>query len=384
MRIGVDFTPAVSEQAGIGRLTRELFRAVLEIDDRNEYVFVAPKSAKPPDWITEHPRARWATLPVSAHTATVLWHRLGLPISIERFTGPIDIFHGTDYLLPPLNAARGIVTVHDLSYRVHPEFAEPSLVRYLDKQVPDSLHRAALVLADSESTRQDIIEHYHIDPERITVVYGGVRDVFRPIEDPVELTRVRACYALPDEFLLTVSRLEPRKNLPTLFRSYRQLLNEHEAVPPLLVGGGKGWQYESIFSTVEELGLTKCVRFLGFVADEDLPGLLTQASIFLYPSFYEGFGLPPLEAMACRTPVIAANTSSLPEVLGDAALQVSPTDVDGLARAITLLLHDDSLRQTLSERGLAQAKRFTWQAAARELLHAYESVAATPAGAKSR
>lgn len=383
MRIGIDFTPAVEEQAGIGRITRELVHALLELDQQHHYVLLAPRGAEPPHWVTERPRARWAPLPVSAHMATVLWHRLSLPITAEQLTGPIDLFHGTDYLLPPLQRARGLVTIHDLSFRALPDLAEPALVRYLEPRVPSSLKRATLVLADSEHTKADILKHYQLAPEKVAVVYGGVRSEFRPVEDPHALQELRSRYELPEAYLLTVGRLEPRKNLVTLLQVYRMLLDRNQPVPQLVIAGGKGWRYEPIFQAAEELRLGEAVRFLGYVPDADLPALLSGATAFLYLSFYEGFGLPPLEALACGTPVLASNTSSLPEVLGDAAFLVSPHDPEAILGALTLLLSDASLRQELRQRGYAQATRFTWAAAALQLLAAYE-LAASPAFSSAR
>lgn len=384
MRIGIDYTPATEEGAGIGRFTHELVAALVAEDETNEYVLMAPRNAAPPDWLASSRGARWAPLPMSAHMAAVLWQRLRLPAPVEWFTGPIDLFHATDYVLPPLRSAKGLVTIHDLSFLRYPEYADPHLVHYLAEAVPRAVTRATLVLTDSEATREDVVTYLHLPPEKVSVVYGGVSEAFRPIQEQEALEETRDRYALPPEYLLSIGRLEPRKNLPGLLRAYRMLLDRGQTSLPLAIGGGKGWGYEPIFQAVEDLELKDSVRFLGYVQEQDLPPLLSGAATFVYPSFYEGFGLPPLEAMACGTPVVASNSSCLPEVLGDAALLVPPDETEALAEAIALLLSDEALRRDLRERGLERARRFSWTAAARQLLAAYGQAMNTSTALTSR
>jgi len=228
------------------------------------------------------------------------------------------------------------------------------------------------VLADSESTRNDVIELLGASPDRVRVVYPGVDARFRRVQDAQALAGVRQHYHLPERFVLGVGTLQPRKNLQRLIEAYAQL--ELSADIKLVVFGGTGWMYEGIFQRVEELGLQDAVCFPGYAADEDLPALYTLADLFAFPSLYEGFGLPPLEAMACGTPVVTSNVSSLPEVVGAAALTVDPYDVKALANAMWRLLNEPSLRSTMVQRGLAQAREFTWSRAAEKLLHVYQEV----------
>ncbi len=371
MRIGIDCTAAVEQAAGIGRFTRELASAMLRQPHQQELVLLAPRGAPRPNWVPPEARIMWCTLPFSSRLASILWQRLRLPVSVQRFTGPLDLYHAPDYLLPPLGGCPGAVTIHDLSFLRHPELAEPRLVRYLEQRVPAAIAGANLIMADSEHTRQDIIKYFKVPNEQIAVVHGGVSDRFQPA--PAAATAaVRARYGLPERMLLMVSRLEPRKNIVGLLNAYRIFRDRSKMDVPLVIAGSKGWRYQPIFDTVAQLNLTSWVHFLGHVPDEDLPALLTSATIFVYPSFYEGFGLPPLEAMACGVPVIASNTSSLPEVLGNAAMTVTPTDTEGLANAIELLLNEEALRVDLGARGKAQAMRFTWEAAAEQQLTAYQ------------
>ncbi|MSQ27725.1 MAG: glycosyltransferase family 1 protein [Dehalococcoidia bacterium] len=371
MRIGIDCTAAVAEGAGIGRFTRELVGALLARTGDDRYVLLGPCGSRPLEGMVMGGNAEWRTLPFSSRMASILWHRLHLPLSVERFTGRLDVFHATDYTLPPLSKAAGAVTIHDLSFIVHPEFAEPRLVRFLEREAAASVRAAELVLADSESSRADIINYFGASPGRVAVVYGGVSDSFHPISDPAALPAVRQRYELPEAYLLGVGRIEPRKNWAGLVTAYRSLRDRMPDAPPLVIAGGRGWLCQPIFDAVEALGLSNHVRFLGYVPDQDLPALLTGATCFLFPSFYEGFGLPPLEAMACGTPVIAGNTSSLPEVLGDAALLVDPRDIAGIADAMFQVLTHPELRDDLQLRGLGRVQGFRWDQAAERLSAAY-------------
>ena len=377
MRIGLDYTSAVWQGAGIGRYCRELVQALVELDEENEYVlFVA---GRPPPDQRQTLQARFGTCPnVRLRLAPIperwlvrLWHRLQVPLPVEMFTGPLDIFHSPDFTLPPVRNAKKLLQIHDLSFLRVPEHADPRLRRFLETVVPRCVQQANLVLADSQHTKRDTVELLQVPSDRVMVILGAVEPGFHPVRDEQELERVRACYDLPESFILGLSTLEPRKNFIGLIEAYDMLVGRTAAPHHLVIGGGKGWLYEDIFRRVAELGLEDRVHFLGFVAEENLPALYTLADVFAYPSFYEGFGLPVLEAMACETPVVASNASSLPEVVGEAGLMVSPADTEGLARALERILTDPSLREMLVAHGRDQASRFTWERAARQLLSAY-------------
>ncbi len=216
-----------------------------------------------------------------------------------------------------------------------------------------------------------------VDPRKVTVIYPGVEPHFRPVTDMATLDAVRSRYRLPPRFILHVGTLEPRKNLPRLIEAFHQFQvssSKFQGKKPnlkLVLAGGKGWLYEGIFETVARFGLADAVHFPGFIDDADLPVLYSLADLFVYPSMYEGFGLPPLEAMACGTPVVASAASSLPEVVGDAGLLVPPTDVEALAGVMARALTDAALRAELRERGFAQARRFDWRASAERLVESY-------------
>jgi len=380
MRIAIDYTAAVRQRGGIGRYTRELVQALAALDQANEYVLLVqdrPGRAEAPA-----PNFRLRSTGLSEPWLTRLWQRLGLPLPVEVFTGPVDIFHSPDFVLPPTRrGTRTLLTVHDLSFIRDPDSAPPALRAYLERVVPRSVARADHILADSAATRHDLITLYDVPGEKVSVVYSGVNAAFRPVRDAARLAEVCARYGLRRPYILSLGTLQPRKNYIRLIRAFAcarrsPALRDHQ----LAIVGGKGWLYEAIFAEVERLGLHDSVLFPGFVADADLPALYSAAALFVYPSLYEGFGLPVLEAMACGTPTVVSNASSLPEVAGDAALLVDPHDEAALAQALEQALSDDGLRARLVAQGFEQARRFTWAAAAGQLLGLYHRLVQRGAG----
>lgn len=376
-RIGFDATAAFTQGGGIGRYTRELLDAVLRLESHYRFqIFtgrlshdlkIAGKPGGVADTGIRH-------LPLSPRWLYRLWYRLRLPIPVQLFTGTIALFHSPDFVLPPVwGRIPTLLTVHDLSFEYYPETFTDSLVRYLKRVVPWSVGRASHILADSRWTKRDLISLYQTPAEKITVLYSGVNERFCPVRDQTDLALVRQKYHLGDEpYIFTVSTLQPRKNHMMLIRAFASVAAEigHS----LVIAGGKGWLYEEMMAEIERLGLINRVRFTGFVEDEDLPALYSGASCFVFPSLYEGFGLPILEAMACGTPVIASNASSLPEVSGEAALQLSPFDGDAWAGELLSLVKDEHRQRRLSEAGLARARRFSWRNAARQLLEVYDQL----------
>jgi glycosyltransferase involved in cell wall biosynthesis len=391
MRIGIDYTAAVRQGAGIGRYTRCLVEALLELDAHNEYVLlaatggvrkVAPSQVAATASGLGHSSLDIATLdnvrvvplPVSDRVLAILWQRLRLPLWVELACGALDVFHSPDFTLPPVRRARTVLTVHDLSFMRVPQCSDPGLRSYLLQTVPRSVRRADVVLADSECTRADVIELLDVDPARVVVVYPGVEERFRRVRDAVRLDEVRTRYGLPGRFVLGLGTLQPRKNFERLIEAYARVRGEVGTEIALVIAGGKGWMYGGIFERVDELGLQDAVCFPGYVSDQDLPALYSLADLFAFPSLYEGFGIPPLEAMACGTPVVVANVSSLPEAVGDAAVMVDPLDVDALAEAMRCILVDASMRQQMAQRGVEWARRFTWDQAANRLLNVYQGM----------
>lgn len=370
MRITIDYTSAVRQKAGIGRYTRNLVAALADADRSNEYtLFCAGEGPAPARWPANF---RVRETRVSSRALAVGWHRLHLPVTVERFCGAADVFHSPDYTLPPLKTARGVVTIHDLSFLRVPECADPGLRDYLTENVPRAVRRASRILVDSNNTKQDVVELLHVPADKVSVIHAGVEPRFRPTRDLEEFARVRNRYRLPELFVLFVGTIEPRKNLSRLITAYSDFRRQTGLPHQLVISGAKGWLYNQIFEQVTREGLSEDILFPGFVDDEDLPMLYTLADLFVFPSLYEGFGLPPLEAMACGTPVVASDNSSLPEVLGQAALLVPAEDTTAITDAMARVLGDANVRTRLADLGRAQAARFTWSGAAHELIDAYQ------------
>jgi glycosyltransferase involved in cell wall biosynthesis len=400
MHIGIDYTSAAWQGAGIGRYSRELVRAIIQQGGAHRYTLFyaaggidrdSPYLADLRRLTDAHANVRAAPIPFSPRRLTQIWQRLRAPLLVELFTGPLDLLHAPDFVLPP-TLARTLVTIHDLSFMVHPECAQPSMVRYLTDAVPRGLRRANAILADSEATRRDLQRLLSIDPTRVELVYPAVGPRFRPMA-PEEIEPVRRRLGLPDHFVLFVSTIEPRKNLVRLLEAFALLEAEGWRLeasgsaartslqPPapgmqLVIAGRRGWMYDDVFAAIERLGLAERVRLLDFVHDKDLPALYNLAAAFAYPSIYEGFGFPPLEALACGTPVVVADNSSLPEVVGDAAVLVAAEDVGSIASGLARAVGDAALRSRLRAAGPQRARQFTWEQAANRVLACYERVGA--------
>ncbi len=376
MRVAIDYSAALNQRAGIGRFVRNLVRSVLAVDHDDQFVLLyaaARGSGRPP--LPTSARVAGRRLPLNERWMTVLWHRLNLPLPVEWFSGPVDVFHAPDFVLPPVRRARSVLTVHDLAFLLYPQCADAKLRDYLMAAVPRSVRQASFIVADSENTRNDVICLLGAVPERTAVVPGGVEPRFRPA-DSAAVDSLRQRLGLTAPFILSVGMMEPRKNWQGLIQAYSQARARHHLPHQLVLAGPRGWLWESILEERERSPFRNDVVFVGFVPDEDLPALYSAADVFAFPSFYEGFGLPPLEAMACGTPVVVSDAASLPEVVGDAGLTVPPEDVDRLAEALAQLVTDEQQRARLREAGLARAATFTWERAAERMLAVYKQVAA--------
>jgi len=378
MRVAIDYTPAIRQQAGIGRIVRGQINALVAQPRGVEFrLFVSGR-------VTEAERRAAPlplhTTPISERNMTRLWHRLNSPWPrVISFTGgPLDLCHATDFVLPPHGARRAVLTVHDLAFHFYPDAAMPSLHHYLHVVVPRSVRRADHLIADSHNTARDLQDVWQIPPEQITVVQGAVdRARFQPVTDPARLAGVRAKYQVGDgPFILAVSRLEPRKNHTRLIEAFHLARQEANLPHRLIIGGAKGWLYDSIFAKAEELNLQEVVHFPGFVADDDLAALYSAAEFVAYPSLYEGFGLPIIEALACGTPVLTGDNSCLPEAGGPGAVYVDALDTASIAQGIIRLADDAALRQALAAAGRQHAAAFTWERSAQQLLDAYAAALA--------
>ncbi|MFN3706047.1 MAG: glycosyltransferase family 4 protein [Thermoflexales bacterium] len=382
-QIVLDYTPAIHQSAGIARLTRELARAVLQLNRAHTiclFVMGRATRATPIDNVINTRQLPLCVSPFSDRWLYRLWFRANIPLPVETWAGHCDLYHATDFVLPPLRAqTRSVLTIHDLSFERVADAAPPRLLPFLKRVVPQSVKRADHIVADSHATARDLQALYGVPPERISVVHSGVESRFTPYSDTLFMQRRRAYvlhkYRLGERpFVLTVGTMQRRKNHLRLVQAFAELVRQWRTDAALVIAGGKGWLYEEVFDAVQQLRLRDRVHFIGFVEEADLPHLYRAAAVFAFPSLYEGFGLPVLEAMACGVPVVTSNTSSLPEVVGDAGLMVDPLDVDAMAEALARAWHDAEWRSQAIRKGIARAQMFTWQRAAEQLLDVYHRV----------
>jgi len=299
---------------------------------------------------------------------------------VQWVTGPLDLFHSPDFVLPPVsNRIPTLLTVHDLSFVHYPETFPTRLVRYLNTVVPWSIERATHVLADSKATKADLIDTWNVPGEKITVLYGGVEPQFSPVVDAGERRTISSKYGIGDiPYILSVGTVQPRKNYRMLIRAFKPVAAKWEH--NLVIAGGRGWLYDEILAEADQQGIGGRVQFTGFVDDALMPALYSGATLFVFPSLYEGFGLPLLEAMGCGVPVITSNASSLPEVAEAAdgtkmALEVSPHDQAAWTDAMDKLLSDPARCRELVANGFKQSAQFSWTAAAHELRLLYQRLA---------
>ncbi|MFN3763063.1 MAG: glycosyltransferase family 4 protein [Anaerolineae bacterium] len=356
--VGIDASRAVSPQpTGTETYSLRLIQALLSLNPPWRVRLYFRRT--PPEHL--FPQAELRVIPFPR-----LWTHIRL--SGEMARRPPDVLFIPAHVLPPVHPRRSLVTVHDLGYHYFPQ-AHPPLQRiYLDLSTRWNARAAAHLLADSEATRNDLVRIYGTPPAKVTVAYPGYDESLAPVRDPAVLAAVRERYGIPGPYFLYLGTLQPRKNLSRLVQAFSRLPTR--AI--LVLAGRRGWMTDDLFGLIRRLGLEGRVLCPGYVRPEDRAPLLSGALAFVFPSLYEGFGLPVLEAQACGCPVICANTSSLPEVAGDAALQVPPEDVVALADAMARLEDDPDLRRELVERGFANLRRFSWERCARTVREVME------------
>jgi glycosyltransferase involved in cell wall biosynthesis len=370
MRIAYDATAIPRLMAGAAVYTYELARALAAVDRENEYVIFA-RGPHFDDLPAIHPGLRVVKVRAPSRPLRLLWEQSVLPMRLRRLR--IDVLHSPHHTTPLLPCGcRRVVTVHDLTFLLLPERYPPTRRLYFQVMTRLSARVADAVIVPSEAVRGDVMRLLRVPAERLFVIPEAAGPAFRP-QDAVAIEAARRRYGLEGPFLLSVGSLEPGKNRERLLQAFARL-RDRGLKHSLVVAGQRAWRYEGEAPLARRLGLAESVRFLGHVPQADLPALYSAADLFVFPSLYEGFGLPALEALACGTPVVASNVSALPEVVGDAALQVSPLDVEALADAMDRLLRDDRLRADLRERGLQRAAQFSWEKAARQTAEVYRRV----------
>ena len=371
MPIYLDVSSAVHAKAGIGRYAESLAQALVARQPERFALFYnrGPQTG-PPSGLEAVP-ARTVRAGYKPWRMAVWMGQLA-GVGFNRLVPGAELFHATEHLLPPLQGVPTVLTVHDMIFKLFPQHQKRLNYWYLNATMPLYCRRASAIITVSQSSKRDIVTHYGLDPARITVVYEAAAPAFRPVPDQA-IEAVRRRYGLPDEYLIHVGTIEPRKNLLRLVEALQQLHDEGLRIP-LLVVGGKGWLYGDFFRRLEQMEVRDAVHFPGYVPMSDLPAVYSAATAAIMPSVYEGFGLPILEAMACGTPVLSSEASSLPELGGDAAAWFDPYNVQEMADAIRRVWTGADLRQSMSYHGLAQASKFSWERAAAETLGVYESL----------
>ena len=371
MTITVDVSAAVHRRAGLGRYAESLTRALLPLIPNELALFYNAERGVQPLAGLEHLPTDTISLGYKPWRMLV-WAGQLTHAPFNRLTPGATLFHATEHLLMPLQGIPTVLTIHDLIFRRLPEHHKRLNRWYLNATLPLYCRRATHIIVVSEATRRDLVAAYDLPPEKLTVIQEAADPRFRP-QSPERCAAVRAHYKLPGDFLLYVGTIEPRKNLTRLLHAWEPLYRAGEA-PPLVIVGRRGWLSGDFYAALEASPARDAVIFTGYVADADLPALYAAATAFVFPSLYEGFGLPPLEALAVGTPVSCSNTSSLPEVVGDAALTFDPTTEEDIANALRRITGDAELRADLRERGLQRAAQFSWERAARETLAVYRSI----------
>ena len=374
MHIGLDGIPLGEIKTGVGHYTFELARSLACIAPADEFELISPFP-----YVAAGDDESEQTLPPNLRVVQAKvnrlrrrrWWSIGLPLHIKRAS--FDIFHGTNYNVPLWNRCRTVITIHDLSLFLFPETHEEHLVRRARLRLPLMARTATAIITPSESVRSEVCEHLSIGPEKVVAIPEAARRMFRPVP-LAETVAVRRRLKVEDEFILFVGTIEPRKNLLTLARAFDEINRNTPLRPQLVIAGREGWLNDELFSYLKSAEMGARVRFTGYVSDQDLRALYSSCRAFVYPSLYEGFGLPPLEAMACGAPVITSRINSIRETVGQAARLVSPTDFHELSEAIVHLLEDSGEREQLSSAGLQRAAGFSWERTAAATLDVYREV----------
>ena len=373
MRIAIDAHSVGTQLAGNETYAVNLIEALAAVDQSNQYtLYVTRQSA------IDRFANRWPNFNVKRtvpHTPLV---RIPVTLSAELRRNPVDVLH-MQYTAPPLAPCSVVATIHDLSFEHLPETFNRRSRAQLRLTVRRTARKAAQILTLSEFSRRDIVDTYSIAPDRVSVTPAAAPSHFKPIEDETELRKIREIYGIERDYILSVSSIQPRKNLIRLIEAYSCLrgLRPEGKLPQLILVGKRGWLDNETFRAAQRHSANNDITFTGYVVEKDLPALYSGATCFVYPSFFEGFGLPVLEAMQCGAPVIAGNRTSIPEVVGKAGLLFDPFDTNSLVQALTRVLDDSEYRAALRIQGLERAREFDWKQTARMTLQAYEKAVAS-------
>lgn len=367
LRIAIDAHSVGTGLGGNESYATNLIEALAEIDSVNRYTLYVTRNEA-----VERFRNRWPNFivrPTLPHTPLI---RIPLTLSAELRKNPVDLLH-VQFSAPPLTPCPVVVSIHDLSFEHLPDTFKRRSRAQLRLTVRRSARKAAHILTLSEHTRSDIVETYGISRGRVTAIPIAAADRFQPVEDEKELRRIRNLYGITGDYILSVGSIQPRKNLSRLIAAYARLRKGRSGkFPQLVIAGKNAWLFGETLRSIRDSGVRESVIVTGYVPDADLTALYSGAVCFVYPSYFEGFGLPPLEAMKCGVPVITGNKTSLPEVVGDAGLLVDPFDVDAIAGAIAQIVDNSDLRAQLCIKGLERARLFDWRETAKRTLEVYK------------
>jgi glycosyltransferase involved in cell wall biosynthesis len=382
LRIAIDARRLHGRKRGVGQYVFQLAQNLPKLTEGVEYLLFVDRPLSD-DNVPTGCRPVLVGRPFTTESQSVAgpwpklyslyWMGYLVPRALKRERA--DLFHATNFAVPAHTVCPCVVTIHDLIYARAPGALDPIYERYLGLTIPAAVRRARHIVADSAATKSDLLELIGTDADRVTVAHLGVSDEYRVCEDSEMLRRVRQELTLPGRFVLHVGAIERRKKLETLLRAAAPLLTRR-LIDAVVLAGEEGIGADAVRRVARELGIENQVLYLGYVPQDRLPALYSLAQVLSLASVCEGFGMPVLEAMACGTPVVTSNVSSLPEIAGDAALMVTPGDVEGLRRALERLLTDSGLRTEMTLRGLARARVFSWERTAAKLLAVYRRVLA--------
>ncbi len=366
LKIAIDARPAADAKAGISRFVLELIKAMRKIDSENTYIYYTDKKIALLNSLNS--RKAWAS--TENHIIGDIWEQIKLPIDL--YGEKVDIYHGTTGRLPRLRMrTKYVVTIHDLNPLKFSNSNTHTYNCYMSILLKQSVNVADKVIAISNTTKNDIMELLHIPEEKIKVIYQGVDKYWKPVNSVSQLA-IRKKYNISTPYILAVGNLEPKKNFPRLFSAFSIIKDNKKIKEQLVVVGPEGWSTKSISDSARKL--SPDIIFTGYISDYELQILYSGAELFVFPSLYEGFGLPLLEAMACEVPVIASNSLAIPEIAGDAALFFDPTNIEEIAETIEKVISNEELRKELIQKGINRVKQFSWEKTAKETLNLYKEI----------
>ncbi|HET8783887.1 MAG TPA: glycosyltransferase family 1 protein [Pyrinomonadaceae bacterium] len=368
MRIALDGMPLGTTLAGVGHYTLELARSLALASPDDHFTLISPQ---PRLTAVESQLENLSHVNLQRTLMNRRWWSIGLPLYLRRHS--FDLFHGTNYEIPLWWNRPSVVTIHDLSLLLHPRAHEERLVRRARWRLPLMARRAARIITPTEAIKTEVCNHLSVGLEKVVVTREAPRGLFRRLE-PAQTVELQKRLGIEKDFILFVGTVEPRKNLERLVQAFEQIVRSTSLTPQLVIAGGEGWLMDDFAAGIAKRGLAGRVLLTGYLHDAELCALYSACSVFVYPSLYEGFGLPLVEAMACGAPVITSDIPSIRETVEDSARLVDPLNVDELARAIVELLSNDEVRRHFSDSGSERVKAFSWERTAERTLQVYREV----------